>query len=325
MTRVRLLLLVLLLFAIGSAQADASEGSRQYRFKQSRITYIDRSAYKPAVAEAVRLWNAAGTPVRLRPTTNARRANLSIVTKPRLFHAGEEVAGLGGGGLVHRGYRTRGRVQLSSAVLGDGTNATTEQINVAAHEIGHALGLSHSPNMCALMNGGAGGPDRCDEFAAVPDGFTRCGPQADDARLLARLYRRTARFPATGGLCKLPVPDLTIVSPPADVVLGPGGGSTSLVVRNDTKRAWNGSEVNVAFTDAAGKLIPNCQGVYLTYSPTESEIPPGGTATFEIYVVCERPPGTSETFHLRVVDEFTQVGKRTPVGPVMSFTVSYTG
>jgi hypothetical protein len=105
------------------ATADAA------RFPKKRITYHDKSSFKSAVAEAVRLWNAAGTPVRLKPAPR-RKADIRIFNRRRLTAAGRPVAGRGGG-VDLGGRRLRGFVKLSVSALRD--DPEPQRTNVAAH------------------------------------------------------------------------------------------------------------------------------------------------------------------------------------------------
>ena len=300
------------LAALAPASADAA------RFPKKRITYHDKSSFKPAVAEAVRLWNAAGTRVRLTPAPR-RRADIRIVNKRRLSEAGRPVAGRGGGVDVG-GRRVSGFVKLSRTVLAD--ESENERVNVAAHELGHALGLGHLRKGCSLMNEY---PDSVLQSACPAGaGFYRCGPQRADANALAKLYRSRARFPSAGGICPLPQPPVEVLAPPATLTL-PSGGMSRFIVRNQGTTTWEAYSFHIAFTDAAGNQAADpCSfdGTPIQWSMNEPGVAPGALATFD-FMLCGTP-GTTETFHVRLFDGATDPATPFGIGPVRSVTVTFT-
>jgi hypothetical protein len=287
-------------------------------FRHDRITYRDASTYRPAVAKAARLWNLAGTDIRLVPT-KSRKADILVATRRKLFKPGvhREVLGLGGnaGGV-------RGTVLLSAHGLGDGRHLTLEQVQTAAHEFGHALGLGHSKNNCDVMFTRA--DSRPSSGCPAPDWYYQCGPQLADVRILARLYR-SAYKPRRGfGRCAYPRKLGEITDPGVLSYNAVDGPALRLAARNTGRTAWTG--VILSFVDAEGKRSAGpCgtdpEGYIRDGSLSDVSVPPGGTAMFGFRPCGE--PGQTRSFDVRVFDAMIEEGRYMPVTPVTSVTVSF--
>lgn len=161
---------LLLLLGGGPLAYDASAAG----WRSSRVVYRDLSTYPAAVRKAVAQWNAVPARVRLVPARGGRRAHITI----RTAGLGPNVAGMAE-------FPPGGRVWLSPRLSREGPVGLSQATEVAAHELGHALGLDHIGVRCSLMHA----TSYLSEPSCSPgDSTVRCGPQRADVRRLARLY-----------------------------------------------------------------------------------------------------------------------------------------
>jgi hypothetical protein len=142
-----------------------------------------------AVAEAAARWNASGAHVRFRAVRSARDADVVLRVDDRRLVAlcGRDCLGFTTViGRPRDGRRTT--VWLAGALEG---NARALSVWVAAHELGHVLGLRHRHGRgCSLMSEHAF-DTRCapslDPRVASPSELA-CVPAPTDVRNAARLY-----------------------------------------------------------------------------------------------------------------------------------------
>lgn len=203
-SRIGLALVVALLAMPAAAHAYVIGGSR---WPSHRITYFnaDRSM-AAAVDLAVRAWNTSGARVRFVPTTR-KRADV-IIRKKRPPTAGAAVLqGFCQGYSDIGHYKTPEHVDLSPRCAG----GLETLAGVAAHELGHILGLDHARG-CATMSASVW------QFCAPPKlaWQYRCRLlQTDDVRGAVALYGGHVR--QKRAFCD------TFAAPgaPTDIALGP--------------------------------------------------------------------------------------------------------
>lgn len=186
------------------------------RWPGATIRIHDASGYGWSIYQAVRAWNTSGSRIRFIYVPRAQAQVL--IARSRLRAAA---------GRADMGYIPghRSRVWLAAGL----DRFTMAQ--VAAHELGHVLGLDHEDRLCATMN--SGWYARC---GTLFDGQWRCRLlELDDVRGAIRLYGGRPRPLRTPPVCY----ELSLPAPPSEVsiVLAPEWGvSARITWRNATSK-----------------------------------------------------------------------------------------
>ncbi|CAN5564858.1 hypothetical protein BH20ACT18_BH20ACT18_01510 [soil metagenome] len=178
---VRALLLVLLA-AILAAPPAASAG-KGLRWADSTVTYRNKSkgADKKAVRVAIAWWNDAPGPFTFARATGGDRADVTIRSVEK---QGVGWDGRAESALNRRGYISSATLSLNDVFLSDQDPEYVAE--VAAHELGHAVGLPHLGDDCSLMYPSGSVATRCPGGAGAGRFF--CGPQRSDVKSLIARY-----------------------------------------------------------------------------------------------------------------------------------------
>ena len=154
------------------------------RWPSHTITYYDAQPDHAAVRMAVAAWNSSGANVRFVAAPRGRAKVLILPWHPGGCYGVEGVATVGY-------YRPGDVVHLKACANPD------EAAIVAAHELGHVLGLGHELNRCATMNPAVG------EHCGLPPSYTtNCRIlQLDDEQGAVALYGGHAKPVRTPQFC----------------------------------------------------------------------------------------------------------------------------
>ena len=170
--RFALLVLLCCLAIVPAAHGFVIEGDR---WPGPTISVWNGTGYKAPVLDAMRSWNAAGAKIRFVPAQSSATADVVV----RIGVTSEQ-------GLAAVGYEPGSTVTLSRGL---GRVVATA---LAAHELGHVLGLGHQTRGCAVMAPvvNAGSLSRCGLGACRM--LWRCLVQRDDRNGASALYGRRA-------------------------------------------------------------------------------------------------------------------------------------
>jgi Metallo-peptidase family M12B Reprolysin-like len=182
------LILIALLAAasVGLLPVHAAEPVRKW--PQGTIAYHVEGGMASTVAAAALQWNRSGARVDLRAVASPREADVVVAVDDRALRATCGHDCLGYTSTIGRAVDGRSRILLSSAL---GPGARPLAVWVAAHELGHVLGLEHRDGReCSLMSPRAF-DTRCAPSLSVRAATAEqlaCVPAPADVAAAARLY-----------------------------------------------------------------------------------------------------------------------------------------
>jgi hypothetical protein len=197
------------------------------RWPGRTITYHNSATrYAWSVNQAIAAWNASGARIRFVRASRKRAKLLIKVGRPHVTGHEAGSADLGYVGCTYYVNRRCVRPRKGLVTLSPGWDRWT-MLHVAAHELGHILGLDHEDRRCAVMNslGNAAGGLRCLPGMGVMPGRWRCRViELDDIRGAVRRYGGRARPVRPEPLCWIhpaPSPPLEVTATPSPYAQNP--------------------------------------------------------------------------------------------------------
>ncbi len=174
--------------------ADARPRARGPTDGQVRI--YNPTGWQNTMRAAADAWNRTGVTPTIVFTTGHSGADVVVEASSRMLDQRcDEDYRCDGYAERHGAW---GRITLRDADRDTDRHASAAQVRLAAHELGHILGLPHNTHDCALMNTDTG-EKRCsprNDFASIR------GPMHTDIAAALRLYQRELR-PAYQSECAL--------------------------------------------------------------------------------------------------------------------------
>lgn len=175
-----------LLIAPAQSQAYNRFGTK---WPGGKITYYNGvKEYDPAVKAAVKAWNGSGAKVKFKRVSK-KKARVRI-----RYMRDSSCRGLAR--LPRAKRTTRATVYLPAPGAPEFCRDLATITIVAAHELGHVLGLDHESRGCATLNptGNRGGGSQCAEVGGTPPWLWRCRIlEPDDVRGAVKIYGGKAK------------------------------------------------------------------------------------------------------------------------------------
>jgi hypothetical protein len=188
------LVVVLLVSFAGLQLLPLAKAGRIRTWPHGVVTYYDASGMARTVAKAAERWNASGAKVSLRRVQSARDADVVVRVDNRKLR---RLCGRDCLGFSSSIGRPRGRQIEVLLARNLGGHPRPLSVWVAAHELGHVLGLRHrNGSACSVMSEHAF-DTRCApslEPGEPTSSELACVPAPADVQVAARMYGGAPSF-----------------------------------------------------------------------------------------------------------------------------------